>query len=98
MASLEGPGASAVALRGPLCGHLRVTDQSLPLPPDEGGADHEIPHRADQRAGEAGDPPAAVVIENPGGDADIGNRADGADHLEADEAGDEANAAQALIL
>src|ERR1700722_132444 len=71
--------------------------EPLPRPPHKRGANREIPYRADQRAAEAGDPPAAVVIVDPGCDTDIRYRPDGTDHLKADKAGQKGPAGEPLV-
>src|ERR1700752_3363015 len=58
-------------------------------PPDERGADDVVPYRAHQRAPEAGQPPVLLVVVQPGGGAHIGDRADRADQLEPQQAGQE---------
>jgi hypothetical protein len=55
-----------------------VPYSSLPSPGQDRG-DRVIPHRADDRADQAGKPPCVMVPERNGGYADIGNRPEAAD-------------------
>src|SRR5437660_12034568 len=71
--------------------------RSLPLPPDKCGAHHLIPYRPHQRAAEAGNPPWRIVTVDHRGDADIGNGADGADHLKANKTAGELPAGKPLV-
>jgi hypothetical protein len=67
------------------------------LAPDESGADHEVPDCADHCPTETRDPPHAIVVVDPGGDTYVGDRADGANHLKADEPGHKTPPGQPLI-
>src|SRR6185437_12600705 len=71
--------------------------QELTPPPGKDGGHRVVPDRADQRAGHAGEPPHRPLLEDIGGDVDIGDRADAADYIKGGEAAPQPRAAQPLV-
>ena len=76
---------------------LRPFDSTILQAPYEDGADHVVPRGADQCAEDPRQPPSAVRSVEEAGDADIGNRADPADELEAQQTGPEPPAGQTAV-
>src|SRR5260370_42488276 len=75
-----------------------IAPLNLALAPDEGGTDDVIPHRAHQGSAEARQPPVRGALVDHGGDPDVRDRADRADQLEADQAGEERPTGEPLVV
>src|SRR6266436_5031188 len=80
------------------CAPAASSEQRRSLPaPGEDRRYGVVPYRADDGAGDAGEPPHPIAGKDIGGDADIADGAHGADEIKGNEAAQQPPALEALV-